>query len=116
MPIYLYSYIQTSNKFPLPTDQTPILPFTAAWAVLSNLPLLVPGIMGASPFVIQLSTVVWFFLPLAAAFVQNRISVPSTKYRPGKPSNPAIVGYGIVGSASAMIHVAVGLGPTTRRR
>ncbi|KAI0446143.1 hypothetical protein F4803DRAFT_569274 [Xylaria telfairii] len=108
MPIYLYNYIQASNKFPLPIDQSPILLFTAIWTVLSNLPLLVPGIMGASPFVIQLSVVVWFFLPLAAEFVQNRINISPTNYRPRRPRNPVVIGYGIVGSASAIIHVAVG--------
>ncbi|KAI0448723.1 hypothetical protein F5B21DRAFT_518728 [Xylaria acuta] len=100
VPIYLYSYIKTptSNKFPLPTDQAQMLPFVAIWTVFTNFPLLV--------------SVVWFFLPLlplAAELVHNRISSPSTYYRPSRVSNPAVVGYGIVGSASAIVHVAVGL-------
>lgn len=71
MAIYLHSYIKTpvSNKFPLPTDETHMLPFMASWPVLENLPLLVPSVIGAPPFIIQLSIVVWFFLPFAVEVV-----------------------------------------------
>ncbi|KAI0537994.1 hypothetical protein GGR58DRAFT_321422 [Xylaria digitata] len=111
MPIYLHSYIKTraSNTISLPTDEARVLPFMATWAVVSNLPLLVPGVMGASPFIIQFSIVFWFFLPLTTQFLQDRISALSTSYHPGKAKNPIVVGYGIVGLASAMFHVVVGL-------
>ncbi|KAF2967194.1 hypothetical protein GQX73_g6386 [Xylaria multiplex] len=109
MPIYLSSYIktQTSSKVPLPSDQAGVLPFMAAWAVLSNLPLLAPGVIGASPFIIQLSIVIWFFLPLTTKFIQDSISAIFTSSRPGKAKNSIVVGYGIVGLASAVFHVAV---------
>ncbi|RYC58728.1 hypothetical protein CHU98_g7475 [Xylaria longipes] len=111
MPIYLHSYIKTRtpDKFSVPIDHAQTLPFMAIWTVLTNLPLLVPGVMGASPFIIQISIVVWFFLPLAAAFVHNRINTLSTSGRPRRASNPVVIGYGIVGSASAIVHVVVGL-------
>ncbi|KAI1743941.1 hypothetical protein F4680DRAFT_407989 [Xylaria scruposa] len=111
MPIYLHSYIKArvSHTASLTTDQANILPFTAVWTVLTNLLLLIPGVMGASPFVIQLCIVVWFFLPLATEFVQNRVSPLFTYYRPNRAYNPVLIGYGIVGSLSAIVHVVVGL-------
>ncbi|KAI1752378.1 hypothetical protein F4782DRAFT_501620 [Xylaria castorea] len=111
MPIYLHTYIKTwaPNTASLTTDQAKMLPLTAIWTVLTNVPLLIPGVMGASPFVVQLSTVVWFFLPLATEFIQNLTSPLFAYYRPSRASNPVFVGYGIVGSASAIVHVVVGL-------
>ncbi|TRX90811.1 hypothetical protein FHL15_008390 [Xylaria flabelliformis] len=111
MPIYLHSYIKERipNKPRLATHQAKILPFTAIWTVLTNLLLLVPGVMGASPFIIQLSIVVWFFLPLVTEFVENRISPLFTYYRPNEAYHPVLIGYGIVGSVSAIVHVVVGL-------
>ncbi|KAI0182951.1 hypothetical protein EV127DRAFT_475531 [Xylaria flabelliformis] len=111
MPIYLHFYIKerVPNKASLATHQANILPFTAIWAVLTNLPLLVPGVMGASPFIIQLSIVVWFFLPLVTEFVGNWISPLFTYYRPNGAYHPVLIGYGIVGSVSAIVHVVVGL-------
>ncbi|KAJ8126919.1 hypothetical protein O1611_g6720 [Lasiodiplodia mahajangana] len=111
MPIYLHSYMQTraSNDPALQIDQAHKLPFMAFWAVLTNLPLLLPGIMGASPFIIQLSIVVWFFLPLTTGFIQNHISTLFTCYRPSRANNSVALGYAIVGSVSATVHVLVGL-------
>ncbi|KAI0552036.1 hypothetical protein F4679DRAFT_117871 [Xylaria curta] len=111
MPIYLHSYIKDRipNTASLTIEQAKILPFTAIWTVLTNLILLIPGVMGASPFIIQLCIVVWFFLPLATEFVQNRVSPLLTYYRPDRAYNPVLIGYGIVGSLSAIVHVVVGL-------
>ncbi|KAI0110742.1 hypothetical protein GGR51DRAFT_75050 [Nemania sp. FL0031] len=111
MPIYIHCYMQTraSNSLSLQTDQAHKLPFMAFWAVLTNLPLLLPGIMSASPFIIQLSIVVWFFLPLTTGLIQNHISTLFTFYRPNKANNSVAVGYGIVGSVSATVHVLVAL-------
>ncbi|KAI0481608.1 hypothetical protein F4859DRAFT_426533 [Xylaria cf. heliscus] len=108
MPLYLHTYINAPapNTFSLPEDQAQTLPFMAIWAALTNLPLLLPGIMGASPFVIQLSIVAWFFFPLVAGFVQNCTRTLSSCCR---FSNPVGIGYGIVGSVSAIVHIAVGL-------
>ncbi|KAI1126626.1 hypothetical protein F5Y10DRAFT_244470 [Nemania abortiva] len=111
MPIYLHTYIKTRalGGSSLPGDQAQKLPFMAIWAVLTNIPLLLPGVMGASPFVIQLSIVLWFFLPLTTGFFQNGIGILSRYYHPRNTNNSIAVSYGIVGSASAIFHVAVGL-------
>lgn len=97
------------NAEVLPIHASQTLPFVASWAVVTNLPLLVPSIMGASAFIIQLSVVVWFFLPLATGFIGHYIGAFPTRFRLLSTGNPVLIGYGIVGVTSAIIHLGVGL-------
>ncbi|KAI0382258.1 hypothetical protein F5Y04DRAFT_253341 [Hypomontagnella monticulosa] len=111
LPIYSHLYVKHRlvNSPGLPRDQAQALPFTALSSVTLPLFLLLPTMLGATPFQVSDGVVVWFLAPIAVGLFQDSVSFLISRggpfYRGVK--NPIIVTYAIVGTASALVHLAV---------
>ncbi|KAJ5788016.1 hypothetical protein N7457_003006 [Penicillium paradoxum] len=110
LPIYLEQYLnrQPKAQHPLSDAQADALPFSAAWSIAISLPVFIAPLAGASAFGIQDAIVLWFLLPHTLGIFQDLTSFAIPSIRIGRPTNsPVKLAYGIVGTASAIIHVGV---------
>ncbi|KAI1457073.1 hypothetical protein F4805DRAFT_430258 [Annulohypoxylon moriforme] len=111
MPTFSRHYVvnRSTNSPSLPRDQAQALPFTALWTLILAVALFVPALLGAEPFRIQDSVVVWFLAPLAIGPFQDLVSALISRSSTSSTlfASPVSVAYSIVGTVSAVIHISV---------
>lgn len=111
LPIYSRLYVKRrlANCPGLPYDQAQALPLTALLNMALPLFLLLPTMLGATPFQISDGVVVWFLSPILGGLFQDLVGLLISRggsfYRGIK--SPVTVAYGIVGTISALVHLAV---------
>lgn len=109
----------------LPASEAQAVPLTALWSLVLPIPLLVPPIMaGASSLQIQNGLAVYFFTPLLFALFfhgvvfagvggggvsvdRTRARTTTTTTTTGWFPQPVRTAYAIVGTASALVHLAI---------
>ncbi|KAF2966189.1 hypothetical protein GQX73_g7378 [Xylaria multiplex] len=107
LPIYSLIYINKRSKEPrpIPSPEAHALPFTAIWSLLLALPLMVPALLGASPFQIQKGVITFFLLTPCFSAFQNMVREMITWTGYTGTTRPVRLAYSIVGGISALIHV-----------
>ncbi|KAI3343480.1 hypothetical protein F4824DRAFT_9670 [Ustulina deusta] len=108
-PIYVLNYIDKGpNKSrPLSSLEAQALPFTAIWSLFLALPLMIPALLGASPFQVQKGVIAFFLLiPCLSAF-QSMVRGTMTRTGYSVATRPVQLAYSIVGGVSALIHVGI---------
>lgn len=115
----IYSLFHVKSKFEdatisrrLPRRESQALPLTAVLSLLVPVPLLLPAAMGATPTQIQIGLVLYLTTPACCVLFQILASVAMSKYAATSSSGwfatkPVMVAYLIVGTASALTHLAV---------
>ncbi|KAK5999100.1 Terpene cyclase DEP1-like protein [Cladobotryum mycophilum] len=108
-PIYLGLYLKSrSGKCSrVPADQAQALPLTAIWIVVISSTLFAPAILGGSSFDFQDAVVVWHVAPVTLGIFQD---LASLSFRSGLYAgfeSPVKLSYLIVGSLSAVGHIAI---------
>ncbi|KAI1211226.1 uncharacterized protein F4807DRAFT_458799 [Annulohypoxylon truncatum] len=111
MPTFSRYYVMNRcvNSPGLSRDQAQALPFTALCMLAISSALFAPALLGAEPFRIQDSVIVWFLAPVAVGPFQDLVSAlisrSSSVYKGF--GSPISVAYSIVGTVSAVIHIFV---------
>ncbi|KAH8195329.1 hypothetical protein TruAng_010497 [Truncatella angustata] len=95
----------------IPAHQRQALVFTAIWSIIVSLPVLVPSVLGATPFQVQDGVVMWFFAPLTLGIFQDLFGLLVSKTSYGGLKDPISVAYSIVGAFSAVVHIGVAVSP-----
>ncbi|KAK4141947.1 uncharacterized protein C8A04DRAFT_30500 [Dichotomopilus funicola] len=116
LPVYLSYYVsergRTTPLRRMPAVQAQALPFSALWALVINLPTLLPGLLLSTPYRIQAGVALWLLGPYTLGPVQDLIANFLLPLLPGSfPSggfkNPTKAAYTILGVISGLVHVAV---------
>ncbi|KAH6653097.1 hypothetical protein BKA67DRAFT_659738 [Truncatella angustata] len=113
LPIYSHLYLsKRSAETPsIPAHQRQALVFTAIWSIIISFPVLVPSVLGATPFQVQDGVVMWFFAPLTLGIFQDLFGLLVSKTSYGGLKDPISVAYSIVGAFSAVVHIGVAVSP-----
>ncbi|KAL2138830.1 hypothetical protein VTI28DRAFT_6193 [Corynascus sepedonium] len=110
LPVYLSYYVSERGRTKpqrIPAAQAQALPFSAIWALVINLPTLLPGLLLSTPYRIQAGVAIWLLGPYTLGPVQDFIAnflVPDLPYG---FKNPTKAAYTILGVISGVVHVAV---------
>jgi hypothetical protein len=108
-PLHALYYVKQGHASisAVPEAEAQAIPFTALWSLLLPLPLMLPGLIRASPSLVQLGVVFFYLTPPMLVAFQDIAAGVISRYHYRGATTPIRASYVIVGAVSGLVHVGI---------